>query len=62
VPEVLRHGETGFVCETDEELCEAVSRIGDLDRRRCREEFERRFTDRRMAEHYAELYEDLRRV
>ena len=62
VPEVLRHGETGFVCETDEELCDAISRIGDLDRRRCREEFESRFTDRRMAEHYAELYEGLRRV
>jgi glycosyltransferase involved in cell wall biosynthesis len=61
VPEVVRHGETGFVAENDDELCEAVSRIREIDRRRCRDDFENRFTDTRMAERYAELYETVRR-
>jgi glycosyltransferase involved in cell wall biosynthesis len=59
VPEILRDGETGLVCETDDELCEAVSRVHELDRGRCRADFERRFTDMRMAEDYVALYETL---
>jgi glycosyltransferase involved in cell wall biosynthesis len=58
-PEILCEGETGFVCETDDELCEAVSRVHELDRRRCRADFERRFTDTRMAQGYVALYETL---
>jgi glycosyltransferase involved in cell wall biosynthesis len=60
VPEILRDGETGFVCETDDELCEAVSRVHELDRRRCRADFERRFTDTQMAENYVAVYETIR--
>jgi glycosyltransferase involved in cell wall biosynthesis len=60
VPEILRDGETGFVCETDDELCEAVSRVHELDRRRCRVAFERRFTDTQMAENYVAVYDTIR--
>jgi glycosyltransferase involved in cell wall biosynthesis len=59
VPEILRDGQTGFVCETDDEMCEAVSRLGHIDRRRCRSDFESRFTDTRMTEQYVALYEAL---
>jgi glycosyltransferase involved in cell wall biosynthesis len=61
VPEILLDGETGFVCETDDELCDAVSRVHELDRRRCRADFERRFTDTRMAEDYVAVYDRVRR-
>jgi glycosyltransferase involved in cell wall biosynthesis len=61
VPEILRDGETGFVCETDDELCQAVARVHELDRRCCRAEFESRFTDTRMAENYVAVYETIRR-
>jgi glycosyltransferase involved in cell wall biosynthesis len=46
VPEILRDGETGFICETESEMVRAVGRLRTIDRRRCREEFEARFTDR----------------
>jgi glycosyltransferase involved in cell wall biosynthesis len=60
VPEIVRHGETGFVCETDEELREAVSRLDRIDRRRCRSDFENRFTDTKMTQKYVALYEAIR--
>jgi glycosyltransferase involved in cell wall biosynthesis len=59
VPEILRDGQTGFVCETDDEMCEAVSRLSHIDRRRCRSDFESRFTDTRMTQQYVALYEAL---
>ena len=59
VPEILRHGVTGFLCETEGEMVEAVSRIPEVGRRRCREEFEARFSDRVMAERYLDVYQRL---
>jgi glycosyltransferase involved in cell wall biosynthesis len=56
VPEILLHGETGFIGETDDELSDAVSRLYQLDRRRCRDDFERRFTDAVMTRKYLALY------
>jgi len=37
----------------------AVEKISHLDRRKCREVFERRFTASRMAENYVAIYERL---
>jgi len=31
VPEVLEDGVTGFICETEDELVQAIGRIGELD-------------------------------
>lgn len=59
VPEVLEHGVTGFIVNTLEEAVEAVRRIDEIDRRRCRQVFEERFTARRMAEDYLALYRRL---
>jgi glycosyltransferase involved in cell wall biosynthesis len=56
VPEVLRHGETGFIVSTVEEAVEAVANIGAISRARCRREFESRFSARLMAKNYAALY------
>lgn len=59
VPEVLRHGVTGFICETEDEMVEAVARAATIQRARCRKEFERRFTVEVMAQRYLESYRAL---
>ena len=60
VPEVITDGVTGFIVEDIEQAAEAVKRIGQIDRGRCRQEFETRFTDRRMAQDYVKIYDHLR--
>jgi glycosyltransferase involved in cell wall biosynthesis len=56
VPEIVEDGVTGFLVDTEAEAVEAVERVGQLDRRRVRHEFERRFSARRMAEDYLRYY------
>jgi glycosyltransferase involved in cell wall biosynthesis len=59
VPEVLHDGVTGFIVETVEEAVAAVGRIVQLSRAGCRQEFERRFDVRRMAQDYVRIYRTL---
>ncbi len=59
VPEVIEHGVTGFVVETDEEAAEAVKLAAKLDRQVIRQRFEERFSARRMARDYVRIYERL---
>jgi glycosyltransferase involved in cell wall biosynthesis len=56
VDEIVDEGVTGFVVEDLDAAVAAVGRIGALDRRGCRDTFERRFTDRRMASEYVRMY------
>ena len=56
-PEIIRDGQTGFLCETEKEMVAAVHRVGTLDRRACRREFMARFTATHMAHHYVKLYQ-----
>ncbi len=57
IPEIIDHGVTGFVCETVDEMVEAVGQVPLLERRRCRAAFDERFTADRMARDYVALYE-----
>jgi glycosyltransferase involved in cell wall biosynthesis len=57
VPEVLRDGVTGFLCESEDEMVAAVSRVAALDRAACRREFEQRFTAPVMVQNYLKVYE-----
>jgi glycosyltransferase involved in cell wall biosynthesis len=59
VPEIIDHGETGFIVASIEEAVEAVQRIGELDRARVRRRFEERFSAKTMARNYVALYERL---
>lgn len=59
VPEVLAHGRTGFIVDDQAGAVEAARRIGEIDRRQCRAEFEQRFTADRMAARYVRAYEAL---
>jgi glycosyltransferase involved in cell wall biosynthesis len=59
VPEIVEDGVTGFLVNTEAEAIAAVAQVGRLDRRRVRDEFERRFSSRRMAEDYLRLYTEV---
>jgi glycosyltransferase involved in cell wall biosynthesis len=59
VPEVVEDGVTGFIFETEDEAVAAVRRLRTLDRARVRHTFEQRFTARRMAEDYINVYRRL---
>jgi glycosyltransferase involved in cell wall biosynthesis len=56
VPEVLRHGVSGFVESSVDDLVAAVQKVHEISRRTCRDEFERRFTAELMADNYEEVY------
>ena len=57
VPELLDHGVTGFIVDSEDGAVDAVGRAGEIDRRRCRAAFERRFVAERMARDYLSIYE-----
>ena len=59
VAEVMDDGVTGFVVNDIEEAVEAVRRVRDLSRARCREVFEKRFAASRMAADYINAYSRL---
>jgi glycosyltransferase involved in cell wall biosynthesis len=59
VAEVVDHGVTGFIVDTETEALEAIARLDTLDRRRIRQTFRRRFSSRRMADDYVSLYRAL---
>jgi glycosyltransferase involved in cell wall biosynthesis len=59
VPEVLTDGVTGYIVEDLDDAVRAIARIDDIDRRRCRQEFECRFDAGRMARDYVQVYQDL---
>lgn len=56
VPEVVEDGVTGFVRKDVDGLLEAIGRIGEIDRRRCRERVEFEFSDTVLTERYLSAY------
>lgn len=56
-PEVIDHGESGFLVESIDDAVDAVKRCATLPRRGVRSCFERRFTARHMAQAYLELFD-----
>jgi len=59
VPELVEPGRTGFIVEGLEDAVEAVRRVAQLSRKRCREVFEQRFTAKRMAHDYVQQFDRL---
>ncbi|MER8807950.1 glycosyltransferase family 4 protein [Mesorhizobium australicum] len=59
MPEIIDHGVTGFVVETIEDAVASMPALLQLDRRRIRTAFERRFSANRMARDYVEAYSRL---
>jgi glycosyltransferase involved in cell wall biosynthesis len=59
VPEVIDDGITGFVVEDELSAVAAVNRLSNLSRAKVRQQFEARFTARRMALDYLAAYRGL---
>lgn len=59
VPEVLQHGVTGFIVDNQHDAIAAAREIDLIERRRCRDVFERRFTAQTMASRYVQVYQAL---
>ncbi len=60
VPEIVEEGLTGFIVKDEVAAADAIiNRLHKLERRRIRTRFEERFTARRMANDYLEVYRGL---
>jgi glycosyltransferase involved in cell wall biosynthesis len=59
VPEIVRHGVTGFIADTEEKLMESVAGIGSINRLDCRRDAEARFSPAAMATAYEQVYAKL---
>jgi glycosyltransferase involved in cell wall biosynthesis len=55
VPEIVRDGVSGFICETLDEMVAAVARVASLNRHDCRRQAER-FSSTAMAHGYFQVY------
>jgi glycosyltransferase involved in cell wall biosynthesis len=56
MPELIEHGQTGFLVDSFDEAVAAIGRLGEIDRAACRRAVEQRFTVERMADDYLALY------
>jgi glycosyltransferase involved in cell wall biosynthesis len=56
LPELVEHGVTGFLGETDEELAGFVARVSEIDRAACRRRAEERYGFERMVCDYEAFY------
>jgi glycosyltransferase involved in cell wall biosynthesis len=59
VPEIIDEGVTGYTAESMDDFAAGMMRAFALDRRRVRDWAEARFSARRMAQQYAEVYQHL---
>jgi glycosyltransferase involved in cell wall biosynthesis len=62
MPELIRHGVTGFLCRSTAEMVDAVARIGEIDRRACRNDCEARYSADRMVEDHVAAARELVRA
>lgn len=61
VSEVVDDGITGFVCDGVEDMVAAVEKLPTIDRRRCRDAMEKRFSDTVIVDSYLQVYRTLLR-
>jgi glycosyltransferase involved in cell wall biosynthesis len=59
VPELIVHGQTGFLVDNVEEMVGCIARIGEIERRATHSHVDRHFSARVMAEKYVEIYRTL---
>jgi glycosyltransferase involved in cell wall biosynthesis len=59
VPEIIEDGVTGFIVEDETSAVARVQKLAGLSRANVRKRFEERFTARRMAEDYLQVYRNL---
>ncbi len=59
MPEIIRHGETGYIVADIDGAVDAVRAVQSIDRSACREHVEQRFSHTRMAADYARVYREI---
>ena len=59
IPELIDHGSTGFISDNLNEMVSQVEKLGTIDRHRCRQVFDARFTAQRMTSDYVNIYQQL---
>ena len=59
VPEIVRHGVTGFIVKTVDQAVKSVERLAEIDRVTVRATFERYFSVEVMATNYEVAYTDV---
>jgi glycosyltransferase involved in cell wall biosynthesis len=59
VAEIVKDGITGYFVRSSEEMCKAMKRVDELNRRECRRDAEERFSSRAMTEKYEKFYYQL---
>ena len=60
LPEIVRQGVDGFLINSIEEACEAVARLGTIDRESCRRRAVQEYAPEVVVSRYVELYEAAR--
>jgi len=56
LPDLIEHGKTGFLVESEQEMAEAIRAAGEIDPEACRQSARARFTLDGMVGRYFELY------
>lgn len=54
--EIVTHGETGYICESQNDFSRAIRDAGKISRFACRKDFEKRFSHKKMVDGYERLY------
>ncbi len=57
VPEIIENGTSGFLVNNVDEAADALGNIAAIERKKCRESFELRFSAKRMAHDYLNIYQ-----
>ena len=58
-PEIIKHGETGFVVGSIAEMVDAVGKVDTIKAQACRDHVQRYFSTDRMVDHYEKAFEQL---
>jgi glycosyltransferase involved in cell wall biosynthesis len=59
MPEIIRHGETGYIVDDIEGAISAVASVASINRPTCRADVEKRFSNSRMARDYVRVYDTI---
>jgi glycosyltransferase involved in cell wall biosynthesis len=59
VPEVIVHGETGFICQNYEEMARMIPAALKLNRQACRKHIETKFSVNQMVSSYEAVYKEI---
>jgi glycosyltransferase involved in cell wall biosynthesis len=57
--EVIADGETGYLVNSVDEAVQAVKKIDNIDRKKCRQRVEDNFTIDKMVSGYEKVYEEI---